>query len=192
MDVRETHPALPRHQRTSRTTVERIPNSNSMRRTGSFGILSAHRAAYPEKFPLSEDVKEIYPLLGNVKDKMRSTAVHIQIYDDAAHILPLLFPFTTPGKFCIRAIAAFVGQVTSAPSSRLVIPMTPAISTPSTSSLASLDSSTLVFPRSNTLVSKPADSRFYITCHSKSQRPKRSNFPIWEGDLKFTEWLAQW
>lgn len=138
----------------------------------------AHRAAYPEKFPLGGDVKEVYPLLENVKDKMRPTAVHIQIYDgrcyspmrsgcdihlartaDAAHILPLLFPFSTPGKFCIRAMAAFTRQVTNAPSqSRLVIPITPAISTSSTSSPASLDSSALVFvaPRSSTLSSKPA------------------------------------
>ena len=31
---------------------------------------------------------------------------------DAAHILPILFSFTTPAKYCFRAIAAFIRQVT--------------------------------------------------------------------------------
>jgi hypothetical protein len=105
---------------------------------------------------------------------MRCTPVHIQIYDgkgcsgtcwgreicsirkvDAAHILPILFPFTTPGKFCIRAIATFVKQVTSAPPKRtLVISMTSTISSPSTSSLASCDSQS-----SNTLSTEPAGAK---------------------------------
>ncbi len=40
----------------------------------------AHRAAQPEKFPVSEDVKELYPPSGNVKDGTR-TPVHLQVYD---------------------------------------------------------------------------------------------------------------
>jgi hypothetical protein len=34
---------------------------------------------------------------------------------DAAHVLPVLFPFTTPGKYCYRAMASFVGHVTDMP-----------------------------------------------------------------------------
>ncbi|KAH8984795.1 Alpha/Beta hydrolase protein [Lactarius hatsudake] len=64
-------------------------------------VYTAHRAAHPDKFPLSEDVKRFYPAFEGMKDKMRATAVHLQIYDDAAHILPNLFPFATPAKFCL-------------------------------------------------------------------------------------------
>jgi hypothetical protein len=137
-------------------------------------VCRAHRAANPEEFPLRADVKEIYPPFWDVKDKMRCTPVHIQIYDgkgcsrtrygpeirstwtaDAAHILPILFPFTTPGKFCIRAIATFVKQVASAPSKRtLVVSTTSTISSSSTSSLASFDSQC-----SNTLLSEPASAK---------------------------------
>ena len=34
---------------------------------------------------------------------------------DVAHVLPILFPFTTPGKYCYRAMALFVKHVTTAP-----------------------------------------------------------------------------
>ncbi|KAF8267935.1 Alpha/Beta hydrolase protein [Lactarius quietus] len=68
----------------------------------------AHRAAHPEKFPVSEEVK-------TSRTKIRPTPVHLQIYDDAAHILPNLFPFTTPAKYCARAITSFIRQVTHAP-----------------------------------------------------------------------------
>lgn len=32
---------------------------------------------------------------------------------DVAHVLPILFPFTTPGKYCYRAMASFIGHVTN-------------------------------------------------------------------------------
>jgi hypothetical protein len=32
---------------------------------------------------------------------------------DAAHVLPILFPFTTPGKYCYRAMALFFKHVTN-------------------------------------------------------------------------------
>lgn len=35
------------------------------------------------------------------------TKVHLQVYDGCAHVLPILFAFTTPAKFCFRAIANF-------------------------------------------------------------------------------------
>jgi len=34
---------------------------------------------------------------------------------DVAHVLPILFPFTTPGKYCYRAMALFVKHVTTMP-----------------------------------------------------------------------------
>jgi hypothetical protein len=47
---------------------------------------------------------------------------------DVAHVLPILFPFTTPGKYCYRAMASFIGHVTNPPQ----VPLSPTrILTPS-------------------------------------------------------------
>ncbi|KAI0260171.1 hypothetical protein BC834DRAFT_973673 [Gloeopeniophorella convolvens] len=75
----------------------------------------AHRAAHPEQFPLDEDVKKLYPRFQGIESRMQPTAVHLQVYDDAAHILPTLFPFTSPAKYCYRAIGTFIKHVTNAP-----------------------------------------------------------------------------
>lgn len=96
-------------------------------------VYTAHRAAHPDKFPLSEDVKRFYPAFEGMKDKMRATAVHLQIYDDAAHILPNLFPFATPAKFCVRAIITFIRHVTHTPPINALL-ISPLVTTDSTSS----------------------------------------------------------
>lgn len=75
-------------------------------------IYSAHKAAHPSRYPLKEEACSLYPPLKGIEDRFSPTAVHLQVYDDAAHILPVLFPFTTPGKFCYRAIASFTKHVT--------------------------------------------------------------------------------
>ena len=73
----------------------------------------------------------MYPAL---KHDMRPTPVHLQVYDgkslgvareapfltaslslDVAHVLPILFPFTTPGKYCHRAMALFSMHVIDVP-----------------------------------------------------------------------------
>ena len=46
---------------------------------------------------------------------------------DAAHVLPVLFSFTTPGKFCYRAIASFCKHVTGM--SNIPVPISPSLST---------------------------------------------------------------
>ncbi|KAH9055380.1 hypothetical protein EDB87DRAFT_1333633 [Lactarius vividus] len=96
-------------------------------------VYTAHRAAHPDKFPLSEDVKRFYPAFEGMKDKMRATAVHLQIYDDAAHILPNLFPFATPAKFCVRAIVTFIRHVTHMPPENVLL-ISPLVTTDSASS----------------------------------------------------------
>ncbi|KAJ7019317.1 hypothetical protein C8F04DRAFT_1236790 [Mycena alexandri] len=75
-------------------------------------IYTAHKAANPEKFPLKDDIRAMYPPLDGIEKKYRPTKVHLQVYDDTAHVLPVLFSFTTPGKFCYRAIATFCREVT--------------------------------------------------------------------------------
>ncbi|KIY68103.1 alpha/beta-hydrolase [Cylindrobasidium torrendii FP15055 ss-10] len=77
-------------------------------------IYTAHMAANPQKYPIRDDkIREMYPPLRDIESKaFNPTAVHLQVYDDTAHILPILFAFTTPAKFCFRAIAAFSRHVT--------------------------------------------------------------------------------
>ncbi|KAJ7287089.1 Alpha/Beta hydrolase protein [Mycena rebaudengoi] len=58
------------------------------------------------------DTGYVPPPLEGIEAKFGPTRVHLQVYDDAAHALPVLFSFATPGKFCYRAIAAFCRHVT--------------------------------------------------------------------------------
>jgi len=44
---------------------------------------SAHRAADPSKYPVSEETKRLYPALAGVERRMRPTTVHLQVYDGA-------------------------------------------------------------------------------------------------------------
>lgn len=75
-------------------------------------IYSAHKAAHPSRYPLKDEVRSLYPPLKGIEKRFSPTAVHLQVYDDTAHVLPVLFSFTTPGKFCYRAIASFTKHVT--------------------------------------------------------------------------------
>lgn len=73
----------------------------------------------------------MYPALKGIEERHGPTKVHLQAYDgtciyqsdislpssqnvpsDSPHILPILFPFTTPAKFCYRAVATFCKHVT--------------------------------------------------------------------------------
>ncbi|KAJ7125142.1 Alpha/Beta hydrolase protein [Mycena epipterygia] len=75
-------------------------------------IYTAHRAANPEKYPIKDEIRALYAPLDGIEKKFGPTKVHLQVYDDTAHVLPVLFSFTTPGKFCYRAIATFCREVT--------------------------------------------------------------------------------
>lgn len=76
----------------------------------------------------------MYPALKGIEERFGPTQVHLQVYDgellyrlaltrqlniphtsDAAHVLPILFSFTTPSKYCFRAIANFIRHVTDLP-----------------------------------------------------------------------------
>jgi hypothetical protein len=61
---------------------------------------------------LKAEVKKLYPVLQDIESKYGPTNVHLQVYDDCAHVLPVLFAFTTPAKFCFRAIAGFCRHIT--------------------------------------------------------------------------------
>jgi hypothetical protein len=73
----------------------------------------AHRAANPSQFPISPESKHLYPRIMEFAAKYPTpTKVHLQVYDGCAHVLPILFAFTTPAKYCFRAIASFCRFVT--------------------------------------------------------------------------------
>ncbi|KAH8984794.1 Alpha/Beta hydrolase protein [Lactarius hatsudake] len=78
-------------------------------------LFTAHRAANPEKYPVSEEVKKLYPAYKGIESRMKPTMVHLQVYDDAAHVLPLMFIATTPAVYCYRAIATFIKHITNMP-----------------------------------------------------------------------------
>ncbi|KAI0301668.1 hypothetical protein B0F90DRAFT_287335 [Multifurca ochricompacta] len=78
-------------------------------------IYTAHRAANPEKYAISEEVKKLYPAYEGIENRMKPTTVHLQVYDDTAHVIPLMFIATTPAKYCYRAIATFMKHVTNMP-----------------------------------------------------------------------------
>jgi len=46
---------------------------------------------------------------------MEPTVVHLQVYDDAGHVLPLTFGVSTPANYCYRAIATFIKHITNMP-----------------------------------------------------------------------------
>ncbi|KAI0079263.1 alpha/beta-hydrolase [Panus rudis PR-1116 ss-1] len=84
-------------------------------------IYFAHKAAHPDSYPVKEDARAMYPPLQDIEKRFGPTPVHLQVYDDAAHVLPVLFSFTTPAKYCYRAIATFIKHVTGMlPSAKLV------------------------------------------------------------------------
>ncbi|KAI0629024.1 alpha/beta-hydrolase [Trametes polyzona] len=75
-------------------------------------IYMAHKAAHPEQYPVKPEARLLYPVLNGIEERYGPTKVHLQVYDDAAHTLPVLFAFTTPGKYCFRAMATFIKYVT--------------------------------------------------------------------------------
>ncbi|CDO75842.1 hypothetical protein BN946_scf184346.g3 [Trametes cinnabarina] len=75
-------------------------------------IYFAHKAAYPDRYPIKPIAKVLYPALNGIEQRYGPTKVHLQVYDDAAHTLPVLFAFTTPGKYCFRAMATFIKYIT--------------------------------------------------------------------------------
>lgn len=59
--------------------------------------------------------------------------IHLRPMIDAAHILPNLFPFATPAKFCVSAIISFIRHVTHTPPKTVSL-VPPLVATDSASS----------------------------------------------------------
>ncbi|EJT96875.1 alpha/beta-hydrolase [Dacryopinax primogenitus] len=74
-------------------------------------IYIAHKAARPDQYPLKDQTRKLYPHLEGIEKRYGPTPVHLQVYDETSHVLPLI-SFSTPAKYCYRAIAAFCVHVT--------------------------------------------------------------------------------
>ncbi|QRV97947.1 carbohydrate esterase family 10 protein [Ceratobasidium sp. AG-Ba] len=87
-------------------------------------IYVAHKAAHPDRYPVKPEAKERLASLRDIEQKgYPPTMVHLQVYDETCHVLPL-FSFTTPAKYCYRAIALFCKHVTQRTTS---LPPTPVV-----------------------------------------------------------------
>ncbi|GAA5850059.1 hypothetical protein JCM8547_000999 [Rhodosporidiobolus lusitaniae] len=75
-------------------------------------VFMAHRAANPERWPVRDGILNQNPERSKKAREYPPTKVHLQIYDDVCHDLPL-FSFTTPAKYCFRAMASFAKWVTT-------------------------------------------------------------------------------
>ncbi|KAI0919010.1 hypothetical protein AcV5_002037 [Taiwanofungus camphoratus] len=75
-------------------------------------IYFAHKAAHPQKHLVKEETRQMYPALQGIEQRFGPTKVHLQVWDDAAHTLPVLFSFTKPAKYCYRGIATFCKYIT--------------------------------------------------------------------------------
>ncbi|GAA6001830.1 hypothetical protein JCM10207_002339 [Rhodosporidiobolus poonsookiae] len=80
-------------------------------------VYMAHRAAHPDKYPVRKGILEQNPERTAKSKDYPPTKVHLQIYDEVCHDLPL-FSFTTPAKYCFRAMASFAKFVTAGPNER--------------------------------------------------------------------------
>lgn len=79
-------------------------------------VYLSHKAACPDKYPVTDNARSLYPALRGIEDKhLEPTKIHLQVYDDTPHVFPVLFSFSTPAKFCFRAIAAFCKFATGMP-----------------------------------------------------------------------------
>ena len=89
----------------------RTPCFNELNCAGNL-LCRAHKAANPDRYPIREAVKKMLPQLQDLEGKYPPTKVHLQVYDGACHVLPML-SFTEPAKHCYRAIASWCKFVTS-------------------------------------------------------------------------------
>ncbi|PLW09588.1 hypothetical protein PCASD_20257 [Puccinia coronata f. sp. avenae] len=74
-------------------------------------IYLAHRAAHPDRYPLREDLLNAHPERKAKGADYAPTKVHLQVYDDMFHVLPM-FSFLRPAKYCYRSIGSFCKFVT--------------------------------------------------------------------------------
>ncbi|CDZ97386.1 Arylacetamide deacetylase [Phaffia rhodozyma] len=82
----------------------------------------AHKAADPKAYPIPPHVERMLPSLDGIQDRYGPTKVHLQVYDEVCHVLPI-YSMTTPAKYCFRSIASFCKFVTT--STQTDVPFSP-------------------------------------------------------------------
>ncbi|GAA5980276.1 hypothetical protein JCM11641_005526 [Rhodosporidiobolus odoratus] len=75
-------------------------------------VYMAHRAAHPDRYPVRQGILNQNPERSRKAIEYPPTKVHLQVYDEVCHDLPL-FSFTTPAKYCFRAMASFAKWITT-------------------------------------------------------------------------------
>ena len=65
----------------TRSFIREYPRENKRLYNEAYRTRSAHKAAYPERFPISEDAKKMYPVLNGIEERCKATPVHLQLYD---------------------------------------------------------------------------------------------------------------
>lgn len=138
-------------------------------------IYCAHKAAEPSQFPVNDAARAMYPPLAGIESRHRPTPVHLQVYDDAPHVLPVLFGFTTPAKFCYRAMASFVKHVTG---------MTTPIQPSSPGLVASLSQPVLLTPEHEEQVEHTSNSQFLRPLSVNDLDGRRDDPPLSLGPTK--------
>ncbi|GAA5905176.1 uncharacterized protein JCM6883_006308 [Sporobolomyces salmoneus] len=134
-------------------------------------IFMAHRAAHPDKYPVRKGILEANPGRTEKGKSYPPTKVHLQIYDDACHDLPL-FSFTDTAKYCYRAIASFALFVTQTNEKDQQLPFS--------AEPSSIDDSNgfLAPPQSNPALNPPKQrSASLFSSHSRSVPARSSTAP---------------
>ncbi|KAI8973983.1 Alpha/Beta hydrolase protein [Trametes punicea] len=63
-------------------------------------IYVAHKAAYPDRYPVKPEAKLLYPVLNGIEERYGPTKVHLQVYDGAFLAFCLRAPTSSDGRAC--------------------------------------------------------------------------------------------
>lgn len=53
-----------------------------------FVVVSAHKAAHPERYPVPDHVRKLMPCLDGIEDRYGPTKIHLQVYDGSFSARP--------------------------------------------------------------------------------------------------------
>ncbi|EJD08015.1 alpha/beta-hydrolase [Fomitiporia mediterranea MF3/22] len=74
-------------------------------------IYTAHKAAYPKHYPVHPGAKKMYPKLEGIENRYEPTCIHLQVYDNAPHVFPILCFSCDASQACFRSIRTFIKKV---------------------------------------------------------------------------------
>ncbi|EJD08016.1 alpha/beta-hydrolase [Fomitiporia mediterranea MF3/22] len=74
-------------------------------------IYTAHKAAHPKCYPVHPETRKMYPKFKGIEEHSKPTKVHLQVYDNAPHVFPLLCFLCESAKICFGAMWTFIDMV---------------------------------------------------------------------------------